>query len=59
MSTKFNKEVLKDNGLACPFEKSDPEKYKDILACKPGKGWSQVKDISYVILTQEILFRAR
>lgn len=40
---KINKEVLAENGLACPFAKPNPSK-----SCRPDRGWSKVGDIACV-----------
>lgn len=51
MGTKIDTALLGPktlNGLACPFAKADPEKYKTHLCCRPENGWPNVKDIAYV-----------
>lgn len=39
MSPKFDPEVLSTNGLACPYCKSSPERYRESKYCHPESGW--------------------
>lgn len=42
MAPTFNAEVLKTNGLACPFCKASPARYHNSKHCNPAKGWPEV-----------------
>lgn len=50
MSVKLDVSKLFENGLACPFAKSDPERYQNQSLCHPELGWSVVGKLSYVHL---------
>lgn len=45
---QYNRAEVGTNGLACPFAKSDAERYMNIVVCKPSEGFKEPRLLLYV-----------
>ncbi|POS75503.1 hypothetical protein DHEL01_v206097 [Diaporthe helianthi] len=43
---QYNRDQVRERGLACPFAKSDPDTYMSIAACRTTEGFKELRELN-------------